>query len=175
MLRPHVPSITQEVFDELNPSLVRHARRLVTRRDDADDLVQETWCSAMRSIASYRGESSLLTWLRRIMARRLADRLRKSRWVVELDEDTLDTDDERSALDDLSSARARAALTDALAQLPHPECTAVLLCDLQELERDEAAARLAVTRGHLRVILHRARRKLERILGEQETALLRCA
>jgi DNA-directed RNA polymerase specialized sigma24 family protein len=41
------------------------------------------------------------------------------------------------------------------------ERRAVTLCDVDDLDRDEASEAMGVTRGHLRVLLHRGRHKLE--------------
>jgi RNA polymerase sigma factor (sigma-70 family) len=49
----------------------------------------------------------------------------------------------------------------ALGSLSQLERAAVVLCDLQERDRDEVSAELGVTRVHLRVLLHRARHKLD--------------
>jgi len=43
-----------------------HIRRLVVGHDDAEDVLQETFIKVLCGIASYRGESSLTTWLYRI-------------------------------------------------------------------------------------------------------------
>ena len=48
-----------------------------------------------------------------------------------------------------------------MSELTELERQAVTLCDVQDLDRDEASERMGVTRGHLRVLLHRGRHKLE--------------
>ena len=48
-----------------------------------------------------------------------------------------------------------------MADLTDLERRAVTLCDVEDLDRDEASERMGVTRGHLRVLLHRGRHKLE--------------
>ena len=47
-------------------SLYSTALRMIRNRADAEDLVQETYLKAFRSLGEFRGESSLLTWLTRI-------------------------------------------------------------------------------------------------------------
>ena len=62
-----------------------------------------------------------------------------------------------------------------LRRLTTLERGAFTLCDVEELERDEAAAQLNVSRGHLRVILHRAHNKLSRTRPVGERSVARCA
>ena len=60
----------------------------------------------------------------------------------------------------LDSMRALRVAEAALASLSEQERSAVTLCDVDDLDRDQASEQLGVSRGHLRVLLHRARSKL---------------
>jgi RNA polymerase sigma-70 factor (ECF subfamily) len=153
--------ITADTIRELNPVLMRAARRLRARHEDAEDLVQETWCCALKAAPGFGARSSLVSWLRSIMRNRHIDRLRRERSSESLDEERF-ADGSEMALEQLEKARAAVEARRALRRLTSIERSAVTLCDMHELERDEAAAQLKVSRGHLRVILHRAHNKLAR-------------
>lgn len=163
--------IDSRTIAELSPQLLRYAMRLISHRQDAEDLVQETWISALRSASSFAGRSGLRTWLLTILRRRAIDRFRRRPRVEAFDEERwCDGDQAVESGQALLELRASGAwATRALAELdglPALERDAVLLCDVRELEREEAAQRLDVTRGHLRVLLHRGRIKLEGRLRE---------
>jgi RNA polymerase sigma-70 factor, ECF subfamily len=153
--------ITAETIRELSPALMKAARRMMARPEDAEDLLQETWCSALQAAPGFAARSSLVTWLRSIMRNRYVDRLRRERFTDALDE-------ERHAaviempLELIERARAAQQATRMLRRLTSLERGAVTLCHVEELERDEAAAQLNVSRANLRVILHRAHNKLAR-------------
>jgi RNA polymerase sigma-70 factor, ECF subfamily len=166
MLSPASVEINAQTIDELSPALFRFAMRFVRRREEAEDLVQETWLSALRGAPSFEGRSSLRTWLNGILRRRAADHYRKERHTDTLDDD-LEVGYFVSLAEQLDSASAVQLAAQAMSELSLLEQTAITLCDIEEHERDLAAARMGVTRGHLRVLLHRARQKIQQRLEAQ--------
>ncbi|HEY6881183.1 MAG TPA: RNA polymerase sigma factor [Polyangiales bacterium] len=155
--------ITPSTIQELSPGLFAFAYRAVRQREEAEDLVQDTWISALRTVPSFEGRSSLRTWLVSILRRRIADRFRRERASEELQEErfAFDGSAPEERLGDHEAATIATAAMDELTEL---ERRAVLLCDVQDMDRDEASEALGVTRGHLRVLLHRGRHKLEAAL-----------
>lgn len=152
--------INSNTIQELSPSLFAFAYRAVRQREEAEDLVQDTWISALRTVPSFEGRSSLRTWLVSILRRRIADRFRRERRSELLEEERFATD-EHPPEDQIDAFEAAAVAAKAMAGLTELERRAVTLCDVQDLDRDEASESLGVTRGHLRVLLHRGRHKLE--------------
>lgn len=67
-----------EVVSQYQGRLTAFARRRLHQRADADDVVQETFLSLLKSLDSFRGESSLETWLFQLLRRRIADALRRA-------------------------------------------------------------------------------------------------
>lgn len=155
--------ITPSTIQELSPGLFAFAYRAVRQREEAEDLVQDTWISALRTVPSFEGRSSLRTWLVSILRRRIADRFRRERSAEVLEEERFAVEGRapEQRLGDLEAANIASA---AMAELTELERRAVLLCDVQDMDRDEASEALGVTRGHLRVLLHRGRHKLEAAL-----------
>lgn len=151
--------ITPQAIRELNPSLLAFAYRRVGQRQEAEDLVQDTWFSALRSAPTFAGRSSLRTWLVAILRRRIAERFRRRTPSEPFAEEdfaaTPPLGTER--LDNLLALRIA---EDALTSLSEQERRAVTLCDVEDLDRDRASEQLGVSRGHLRVLLHRGREKL---------------
>ncbi|HVZ33401.1 MAG TPA: sigma-70 family RNA polymerase sigma factor [Polyangiaceae bacterium] len=152
--------ITRDLVRELGPRMVALARRTAHSREDAEDLVQEMWICALGAAPQFEGRSSVSTWLTTILRRRIADRYRRPRVSLPLDEERLD--DGREDVFQLLSAQEQAeALKRLFPVLSALERDALRLCALEDLDRDQVCQRLGITRGHLRVILHRARRRLE--------------
>ena len=152
--------ITPSTIQELSPGLFAFAYRAVRQREEAEDLVQDTWISALRTVPSFEGRSSLRTWLVSILRRRIADRFRRER-PSELLEEEKYAFDAVATEERLDAFEAANIATLAMAELTELERRAVTLCDVQDLDRDEASEAMGVTRGHLRVLLHRGRHKLE--------------
>ena len=158
--------INPTTIAELSPGLFAFAYRAVRQREEAEDLVQDTWISALRTVPSFEGRSSLRTWLVSILRRRIADRFRKTRHAEVFEEDKVSVEDEapEQRIDTYDTAQIAARAMEQLSEL---ERTAVQLCDVEDMDRDEASAKMGVTRGHLRVLLHRGRHKLEATLRSQ--------
>jgi len=160
------PVITPAAIEELSPGLFAFAYRAVRQREEAEDLVHDTWISALRTAPSFEGRSSLRTWLVSILRRRIADRFRRARPNDPLEEEKLAAPP--STPDDKLDAYEAAALaTRAMEALTDLERRAVTLCDVEDVDRDEASELMGVTRGHLRVLLHRGRAKLGEALKTQ--------
>ena len=154
------PLITPSTIQELSPGLFAFAYRAVRQKEDAEDLVQDTWISALRTAPSFEGRSSLRTWLVSILRRRIADRFRRDR-PTEILEEERHGSAPAIAEQRLDEYEAAHLANVAMAELTDLERRAITLCDVDDLDRDEASAAMGVTRGHLRVLLHRGRHKLE--------------
>ncbi len=158
--------ITRTLITQLQPSLLRYARRFVSAAD-AEDVVQATWVGALRGVDTFSGRSSMLTWLHVILRRRICDLTRSRRRLEPLLDDDLPAPwrlEEAERGDMVTAARRAAA---ALADLSEAERLALVLVDIDDLERDAVAERMQVTRGHLRVILFRARQKVSQSLQRE--------
>ncbi len=169
-------TIDSAIIQAHNPALLAFALRAVRQREQAEDLVQETWASAIRSAHAFEGRASTRTWLTRILACRIADYYRKWRSEEEFEETSSGVEARGLSAREQTIAAPEAWLgarelaevaARSLGELTELERQAIMCCDVQELERDEAAERIGVTRGHLRVLLFRGRQKL--------TAALRAA
>lgn len=64
---------------ECQPAVWRYALSVVQDRELADEIAQETWACAVRSIKRFRGDSAVTTWLIAIERRVIADVLEASR------------------------------------------------------------------------------------------------
>ena len=153
----------------------RHAAavlRLATAASDpstAEDAMQQTFLSAYRYAATFRGDASVRTWLLTI-ARNTTYRLRGKTQREELVEEPLmalgadagwgSDDPEAIAI----AAERRDALRDALATLSPDDQEVLILRDLEGLRASEAAEVIGVGERALKSRLHRARLRLAALL-----------
>jgi RNA polymerase sigma-70 factor (ECF subfamily) len=146
----------------------RHARALArylaaagAPESDVDDLVQDTFIRAFRSVDRFRGQCQFRTWLLTIGGNVLKDHGRRAgrRKVVALDEAVRDS---RGDPHDVAVANeAEARLTTGLKELPRMQREVFLLRAQQGYEYEEIAAALATTPGAARVHYHHAVRRLK--------------
>lgn len=162
---------------ELSDQVYGVARRLVGSREEADDLVQETYARAFRSWRSFQPGTNLRAWLFRILTNLNIDRGRKVQRTPDqqpleendyflynkLEESASDgTPDERRVVERLSQNDAVTALAD----LPHDFRDVVLLVDLADFTYSDAAQILDIPIGTVMSRLHRGRRILKRTLAD---------
>lgn len=140
-------------------------RRLAVDAQRADELMQDVFVRAWEKLESFRGESSLDSWLHRVTVNVFlaADRSDKRRRAHE---DTVD--DDRY---ELASATApvdvgdRIDLERAIAALPQGARMAFVMHDIEGYSHEEIAAMSGIAAATVRVQLHRARRHLMEALG----------
>jgi RNA polymerase sigma-70 factor, ECF subfamily len=145
----------------LMPMLYGTAVRLTRRREDASDLVQETYLRAYRGFDRFRQGTNAKAWLFTILYSVFVNRYRKETRTppsVPLDE----IDERFLAVSDAAPAPSIGSerLEDGLRALPEPFRAAILLVDVEGLTYEEASAVLACPIGTLRSRLARARRAL---------------
>ena len=159
---------------QLADQVYRVARRLVHSKEEAEDLMQETYARAFRSWRSYTPGTNLRAWLLRILTNLNIDRGRRQQrapdttHLEESDyflynrlEDATDTDEDR-VLERLSQDD----IVDALAAVPHDFRDVIVLVDIGEFSYQEAAQILDIPVGTVMSRLHRGRRILKRHLAE---------
>ena len=163
-------------FDELAlplfNSLYNFARWLTHDREEAEDLVQETYSKALKGFRSFQPGTNFRAWIFRILRNTfLTSRtgIATSRTVfLEDHPDVLDTTDASPTPEDnLIRLDNQAALHAALEQLQPPLREALLLCDVEEVKYKDIALILDVPIGTVMSRISRARRTLRQLLQPQ--------
>ena len=160
---------------ELADQVYRVARRLVGSREEAEDLMQETYARAFRSWQSYAPGTNLRAWLLRILTNLNIDRGRRKQRAPEMQpleegdyflynrlEATSGETDEERILERLSQDH----VAEALAAVPHDFRDVLVLVDIGEFSYAEAAQILDIPIGTVMSRLHRGRRILKQQLAE---------
>ncbi len=135
------------------------AHALARNDADAEDLVQQTLLGAIKG--TFRGESSVRTWLVKILVNQAA-MLRRTR--SRHPESEFDDARPPASADGSATAKvdAKIDLTAMLAQLSLEHRQVIVLRELEGLSYEEMAAALGVPRGTVESRLHRAREELRR-------------
>ena len=168
----------REAFDELvlrhQVSIVGLIRSLTAGSVDAEDIAQEVFVRAWRSLAGFRGDSTFRTWLHRIALNlvsshhgrlsRLRRLFRSPATDSELEVDPIETLPASGDLD--RDIVLRDAIDKALATIPEELRVAVILRDVQGLDYREIADTLGVPMGTVESRIFRGRQRLRRLLGD---------
>jgi RNA polymerase sigma-70 factor (ECF subfamily) len=149
----------------------RHANplaRYITslgERDAVDEVVQDTFVRAFSSIDSFRGESSLRTWLFTIARRLVVDRRRAARRRRQVDTlDEVDAATEYTALDGIIADEAERRVREAVERLSPTQREVFLLRVNEGLSYRDIAGIVGTTEGAARVHYHNALRTVKESL-----------
>jgi RNA polymerase sigma-70 factor (ECF subfamily) len=162
----------------LADQVYRVARRFVSSREEAEDLVQDTYARAFRSWQSYTPGTNLRAWLLRILTNLNTDRGRRlqrrpdetpleetdyylaNRMAESAGEQVLDQDR-------LVERLSQDSIVTALSSLPDDFRDVVVLVDIGDFSYADAAQILDVPLGTVMSRLHRGRRLLKAKLAEE--------
>lgn len=156
------------IMRRYNRLLFRSARSILKNDDDAQDAVQEAYLSAWRSLASFRADARLSTWLVRIVVNEALGRLRRGGAQVVPLNAAMDSDGETPEMQmqanpdeqpDRSAMRAqvRAQIEARIDTLPEAFRTVFMLRGVEELTVEEVALALDIPEATVRSRFFRAR------------------
>ena len=165
------------------------ALRIVGRRHDAEEVVQQTFLSVVEHLAGFREESTFYTWLMRIATNHALALLRKrsARATVPLHDDRSDSYADvphpeyiaqwRETPEQIASRReTRRLLEEAMDELDEKYRLVFVLRDVEGLSTAETAEALGITENNVKVRLLRARlmlrERLTRVFGDEATRVL---
>ncbi len=179
LLRAGDAAAFNTLVEDRTPDVYALLYRLTEDAEEARDLTQETFLQAFRSIAHFRGDADLRTWLYRIAVNQARNRWRwwrrRRRAVTfSLDEPARDTEQPLASRlrDEHSRDPERETLAHeredmivaALQTLARPYREAVVLRDIEGMSYEEVAAALEISVGTVKSRLSRGRTELRRRL-----------
>lgn len=160
-LRRGDESSFRELYRLYTPRLFAVALRLLTRRADAEDAVQETWLRAVRGLSGFRGDSSFRTWLTGIGIRCALELLRQ-RGPADFGSPEVGVE---------SAPHLAIDLERAIAALPDGYRIVLLLHDVEGRTHDEIGSLLGIEPGTSKSQLFHARRALRERLRPAATGV----
>ena len=172
--------VFEELMSQTQAKVYLMAYRLTRNREDAFDLVQETYLKAWRNFQLYVRDRSFLNWILRIMQRLYIDQKRrrsqlpKAEFYYSLNRsdpgeihelDVADTGP--SPEEKLLSQELDKEVVDVFGALPKVYRHAIFMCDVQGLSYNEIARKQQTTIGTVRSRIHRGRKLMRQILQEK--------
>src|SRR5499426_2805134 len=141
--------------------------RFVSNHEDASDLSQDVFLRAYRGLRSFRGQSSLATWLYRIGVNLCLNRVSAKRPLSESIEERQFVDETaESAPDRLLKDERGARVRAAIAQLPRKQRATLVLRMYHEMSHQEIADVLGSSVGAVKANFFHALVNLKKLLGE---------
>ena len=172
----------REAFNDLvrdyEKQVINLAYGMLSEREDAYDAAQEVFIRVYKSIGTFRGQSSLSTWIYRITANICNDMLRKRQRSAKTISIYPSDEEENSSVSELPddnptpeeafelNERQR-AVREGIASLNDDFRAVITLCDIEGHSYEEAAAILSVPHGTIKSRLNRARNALRKKLSDK--------
>lgn len=169
----------RHIMQRCNQRLFRVARAVIGEDSEAEDVLQESYMRAYHKLDSFRGDSTLLTWLTTIVLNEARGRLRKRRTMVGLEQVDAASDDTHQIIqfpskfgsEDPAASAARAEirhlLEHAIDQLPPAFRIVYMMREVEECSAEETATQLGIKAETVKTRLHRARRLLRAALRDR--------
>jgi len=169
----------EQMMRRHNRALYRTARSILNDDAEAEDALQDAYILVYRNMGKYRGESSLSTWLTRIVVNEAIARSRKSNRraeIIQLAGDGASFDTTEHDMDDATTeqperaamrADARRLIEQKIDELPATFRTVFVLRALEEMTVEETAACLGIPDATVRTRFFRARSLLRESLARE--------
>lgn len=185
-LRGRDESAFESVLDRYYSPMLRLAQTYVRSREEAEEVVQDTWMAVLVGLERFEGRSSLKTWIFRILVNRARTRAKrearllpfsslrhpagsepdapKPDWLLGPEETPPSWHggswEATDAEDRVLAEELRARIDAAIDALPARQQEVIKLRDLDGWTSEEVCALLEISEGNQRVLLHRARVKV---------------
>ena len=157
----------EQLYKQHSTRLYNLAGRMMGAHGEADDLLQDIFLLAYRKLGSFRGESSLGTWLYRLAMNHCLDVLRNRQTRMGQQTDSLDEPDADPVASPVPvvGAVSRIDLERAIDTLP-PACRAAfLLHDVEGFGHQEVGTMLGISEGTSKSQVHKARMRIRSYLA----------
>ena len=144
------------------------ARNILGSATDAEDAVQETFLKVQRGIASFRGQSSFVTWTFRILVNTCHDarrsRLRKKEVAADDEQQRDDAAPRPELCASVAHPSLRLALERALAKLTRHQRDVFLLYEVEGFRHAEISSMLEISEAASKNTLFQAKKNLRQML-----------
>ena len=149
------------IVDQYSQSLYWKIRSIVLTHEDADDVLQNTFLKAWKSLPTFRGKAKLSTWLYRIAINESLGFLRHQKTAALSSADTdLSVANRLLADDYFDGDKSQAVLQEAIATLPDVQRTVFTLRYYDEMKYSEMSEILGTSEGSLKASYHIAVQKI---------------
>ena len=149
------------IVDQYSQSLYWKIRSIVLMHEDADDVLQNTFLKAWKSLPTFQGKAKLSTWLYRIAINESLDFLRRQKAATLSSADAdLSVANRLMADDYFDGDKSQALLQEAIATLPDVQRMVFTLRYYDEMKYSDISEILGTSEGSLKASYHIAVQKI---------------
>lgn len=156
----------RQLYEQYAKAMYNICLRMVNQAAEAEDVLQESFLQVFTHIGSFRGESSLGAWIKRIVINNCLNHLKKRKLrFVEIDED-MEKPVEDSP-DEIQFSLTVERVREAIRQLPDGYRIVLNLYLMENHSHREIASMLGITESAAKTQYHRAKEKVRELLMQK--------
>lgn len=152
------------LWDKYAPKLLTVSIRYCRSREDAEDVLMEAFVKIFDKMSEFRGQSSLETWMRRVVVNTSINKLRATKITDTIDSETNDIGYYDSGFDEMNAKQ----LMSLLDRLPVGYRTVFNLFAIEGYSHKEIADEMGIDEGTSRSQLAKARKALQDMINNNE-------
>ncbi len=166
-------SLAEKAFTKIvqafGPALYRQIRLITKNGQHTDDVLQNVFVKVYQNLGSFKGESSLYTWMYRIARNEALNFIQKEerRSGIDLDAAVFEIKAGHDVLDGTTEETISFLLDAAMESLPEKQALVFQLKYFEELPYKEISERLGTSEGALKASFHHAKQKIEKFILER--------
>lgn len=143
------------------------ALKVLKNREEAEEMAQESFIKAYKSLKSFKGKAKFSTWLYRITYNTcISETRKKNHHFTSTDDIQISDEAEEMNMDGIPEENRAKYIQAALKKLPEDEYTLVLLYYFEEQSIEDICKVSGLSASNAKVKLYRARKKLYTILND---------
>lgn len=159
----------RQLYHQYAKAMLNTAYRIVKNRQEAEDILQEAFLAAFRSLHGFRAEAQFGSWLKRIVINQAINSLRRKQLLyINLDEEVHDIPDANTPYDSEALELEVKQAQEALLQLPTGYRTVFSLYVLEGYDHAEIAGVLGISISTSISQLSRAKQKIRTLLANKQ-------
>lgn len=159
-----------QLYKMYSKEMYNVALRILHQKEDAEDIMQNAFIAAFSQIQNVRNESGFKAWLKRITINKAIDEYKKrTKIIITETENFIELSDNFVEINEETIQPK--TIVENIAKLPEIQQLLIELFYFQELTHQEIAEKLSISYENSRIILHRAKEKLKKLL-ENESKIL---
>lgn len=156
----------RKLYEKYAKGMYQVCLRMMNNVHDAEDILQESFFQVFKSIGSFRGESTVGAWIRRIVVNKCLNQLKKNTPVILWDEDREVAEEE--PIDETAFSGTVQQVKDAIAKLPDGYRVILSLYLFEDYSHKQIAERLGISESTAKTQYMRAKQKVRQwVTAEQ--------
>ncbi len=156
-----------QLYQQYSKAMFNICFRFMNNREEAEDMLQESFSEAFSKLAIFRYESTFGAWLKRIVINKCINELKRKKTQLEFFEDMSPFNNREDKEDEYESGLSAESIKKAMQQLPRGSRMIFSLYLLEGYDHEEISQILSISESNSKTQYMRAKQRIKEILKYQ--------